>query len=392
MILIDEKCTHCEACKQICPTNAIQWESANTGIKKLVVDENKCIDCHACEKVCHLLVDLKNSEVGNVYAAVSKDQEMLKHSTSGGIFSELAKYYLNSAGVVYGCAFTEKMKAKHIRINKPEELNRLQGSKYVESDVSTSFERVKQDLDEGTKVLFSGTPCQVAGLKAFLRKDYDNLLTVDLICHGVAPQTAFDKYIHYLEKKYDGKMLDYSFRSKSNRGWSLAGEYTVKNRKGVTIKKKAFYFNEYYYYYFLKGYIYNKSCYACKYTDTKRSGDITLGDFWGVEKISTVFNVSNGCSLVITNSSKGDELFKQLDLYYKSSSIDVAKKGNRQLSEPCCCPSNYSELYERVVKWDPQKTQRLFVHENLFQIIKGKIKYSVPTSLIALLKGKSKND
>ena len=188
------------------------------------IDEAKCINCNLCEKVCHL--NHTPSSAGaeqRAYAVTHASRDVLSRSTSGGAFTAIAKYVLERGGAVCGCAYDEGLTARHIWAENEQELLRLNGSKYVQSVIGNTYQQAKVRLEKGSLVLFSGTPCQVAGLKAFLGKEYDNLITVDIVCHGVAPQDYFKRYIGWLEDKYKCRITNYDFRSKRNAGWGLAG-------------------------------------------------------------------------------------------------------------------------------------------------------------------------
>ena len=200
MIKIDfEHCTGCEACIQICPQKCISTQQGEFDFLYPVVDEDRCIDCHLCEKVCPIDKDVSAPEDQKASAAVNKDKKVLVNSTSGAAFSALSDHVLGQNGVVYGCAM-DGMKVHHVRIDNLRNLKRLRGSKYVQSRIGNVFKEAEADLQEGRKVLFSGTPCQIAGLKYYLRKEYENLITVDIVCHGVGSQAYFDKFLDSLNQ------------------------------------------------------------------------------------------------------------------------------------------------------------------------------------------------
>lgn len=213
------KCSGCTACFAICPKDAITMQADSEGFKYPVIDKNKCIDCGLCCKVCPLENMYGNfGEDKTSFACSAKDENFAKQSSSGGAFAILANMYIKEQAVIYGAAFDDNWNVCHIRVDKKDELKRLYTSKYVQSNMGNTFRNVKLDLDNGKKVLFVGTPCQVAGLKSYLQKDYLNLLAVDFICHGVPSPLVWQRYIEELEQNLNSKITEISFRNKKD-GW-----------------------------------------------------------------------------------------------------------------------------------------------------------------------------
>lgn len=213
------KCSGCTACFAICPKDAITMQADLEGFKYPVIDKRKCIDCGLCCKVCSLENMYGNfGEDKTSFACSAKDENFAKQSSSGGVFAILANMYIQEQAAIYGAAFDYNWNVCHIRVDKKDELKRLYTSKYVQSDMGNTFRQVKSDLDNGKKVLFAGTPCQVAGLKTYLQKDYLNLLTVDFICHGVPSPLVWQRYIDELEQNLNSKITEISFRDKKD-GW-----------------------------------------------------------------------------------------------------------------------------------------------------------------------------
>ena len=381
-----EKCTACGACVQKCPKNCITLKSDDNGFLYPTINAAECIDCGLCTKVCPIGDSTISSSLKPVaYACSHADDKMLIQATSGGAFGAIATYVLEQGGIVYGCAYTEHLKATHIRIESQEELASLFGSKYVQSHTRETYRKCEEDLKAGKTVLYSGTPCQIAGLKGYLQKEYSNLLTADLVCHGVASQAYFDKFIEFLEYEEDSSCTNYSFRSKKNAGWSVAGIASFKAANGKTFDKKQYYFSNYYYYYYLGCSIYRESCYSCEYANLNRVGDFTLGDFWGAEGLSLPFDVEKGCSLVLLNSDKAVEIFKKLNLNKYQIPLEVAIKYNKQLSEPSCARYDRNELLREYREEPADIMQRNFKRKNKKQILIGKVKYSIPKSLKRML-------
>jgi coenzyme F420-reducing hydrogenase beta subunit len=300
------------------------------------INFNQCINCRLCEKYCpvHYSVanDMKNQ---SVFAVWLKNSDILKTSSSGGAFSAIAEYVLKRGGSVFGCAFTSTFQIKHICVNDLQSLKKLRGSKYVQSDTMDTFSQAKRLLQSGKLVLYSGTPCQIAGIKAYLHKDYENLITIDLICHGVPSPLLFSKYIHWLEEKIHGKVLSYRFRDKEKNGWSHTGRFFYhKNNK--VIQKDIISKLDPYYSLFLKGDIYRECCYKCMYANACRQGDFTIGDFWGFEHIHPEYSIRNGISLLLVNNKKAADILPFLSTYLTllPSTFEEAAKHNGQLTHP----------------------------------------------------------
>ena len=348
-----KNCCGCSACKQICPKDAISWTKTDDGFCIPEVNLAKCINCGLCEKVCPMVhSDMTlSSKIGEPYAAVNKNTDQLLSSSSGGIFSLIAEYILKNNGIVYGASFDENMQLKHIGIRRVENLYVLQGSKYLQSNNNDVYTDIRNELNKGIIVYYVGTGCQVAGLKLFLRKDYPNLFTSDILCHGVPPQMVFDSVIKYLEDKYKGKVIEYKFRDKSVWGWSCSSSCCVK--KGNSIKYVGFdeiqdgYFNA-----FIKAENYREACYVCPFARDRRSGDITLGDFWGVERYVNIPDVGKGVSAIIINTEKGKKVVEDLSksmLLIPSKLSDISEI-NKTLISPTPRPDSRDTFFEKFEK------------------------------------------
>ena len=310
MIKYTDKCTGCTACENVCKFNAIKMQDDKDGFKYPHIDENLCVDCKACEKVCPLnsKKEIKRFE-NRAYACFCNDNSLRLKSSSGGIFSVIAIKILEDNGVVYGAAFDEEYKVKHLRVNKIEDIEKLRGSKYVQSNLDGIFKDIEAELKSGQKVLFSGTQCQVAGLLSYLKNEYSNLYTLDFICHGVPSPKVWKKYLEF-RKKIDNqdKILGINFREKSMLGWDKY-EMNIKysNREYRNINSEDLYMKA-----FLGDVSLRKSCYECDFKGKERKSDITLADFWGVKKVMPSMYGKEGTSAVMTNSKKGQELFLSL--------------------------------------------------------------------------------
>lgn len=312
----NDSCTGCCACLNICPKGAISMTEDEYGFVFPSIDEEKCVNCGLCDKVCDRIDALNKSYPLKAYAVSSKNTELSQKSSSGGMFAELAKFVLSKNGVVFGCAMErveDGFDVKHIYIEDENDLYKLQGSKYVQSRIGNTIKEAKEFLDQGRFVLYSGTPCQIAGLKAYLKQDYENLLTVDLSCTGTPSLEIFNSFIKFLEKNFKQKIIKFEFRNKERMGWSC-GNALITFENG---KQKILYNNvTSYLYLFINKKLQNKNCQECKYTGVKRISDITVADAWGVEKeytdVKNKFNINNGISLVIVNTNKAEKIIKQL--------------------------------------------------------------------------------
>ena len=373
-------CTACGACIQVCPKQCIAMKENDDGYCYPAINSSMCIECGRCETVCPINF-IQEKPSTKVYAAVNLDKNVLEAASSGGIFGAIAEWVLNREGVVYGCAYTEKMKVAHIRIDSFASLHTLFGSKYIQSDTNISFISAKKDLAEGRWVAYSGTPCQIAGLRCFLGKEYERLITVDIICHGVPSQAYFNKYISWLEEHENAGIQEYQFRNKSNHGWSLAGDYTTVNKKNILKRHKLFYFNHYYYFYFLEGSIYRECCYNCKYANLNRVGDFTLGDLWGVERLNLNLDTRKGCSVVLANTNKAQSIINEINIYKTEIEVETAVRYNEQLEHPSKVHPDRQKRLEDFRKYSGATIQKLFLEQNKAERLKGRIKYLVPVGL-----------
>lgn len=390
MLTIDKlHCTGCGACVQICPKQCISFVKTDLGHLIPQIDPTNCIQCGLCEKACTIDTEQPPREQQKVYAAVNKNSQVLQASTSGGFFTALADYVLDRAGVVYGCAFEDSFQARHVRVEEKKDLARLRGSKYLQSSTGNTFKEVQRDLRAGRLVLYTGTPCQIAGLKGFLRKPAENLLTVDIVCHGVGSQAYFDRYMQYLIAK-KGPIKDLHFRDKEFAGWSCGGVVILDGGKSKRedVHLPYYDYNNYYYYYFLNSDIYRDSCYTCKYANTNRPGDFTMGDFWGVESYDLPLDTQNGCSLVIANNEKAQSIISELTgmLDMAQVSMEQATKANAQLVHPSEQSSARQELVQQFEKMDALQIHRAFKKQNKKRILKLHVKALIPYQIKAIIR------
>lgn len=303
-----EDCCGCYACYNICPKECITMESDSEGFWYPKIDKNKCIDCNLCEKVCPIINKFNGSLYEEKsYAVFNKNEKIRLESSSGGIFSILAEYVINNHGSVYGAAFDEDFNVKHIKITSLQDIELLRGSKYVQSRTNDIFKSIKFDLKNNKMVLFTGTPCQVAGLQSFLQKKYDNLILMDIVCHGVPSPLVWQQYIDELKQNYKQDIKSIYFRDKST-GWKT---YSVKFLFDKD-EYKNFGFKDIYMKGFLNDIYLRPSCYNCNFKGIERVSDITVADFWGIEKVLPKMDDDKGTSLIVIHSEKGKQLFDEL--------------------------------------------------------------------------------
>lgn len=320
MVEIKDKymCSGCGACRDICSVNAIQLIADDEGFLYPEVDIHKCVECNACNQSCPVLNKQKVEKDISAYAVQTKDENVRVNSSSGGVFTEIAQYVLGIGGIVFGAAFDENFKVIHIGIDNADDLEKLRGSKYVQSEIGETFVQAKKYLDEDRVVLFTGTPCQIAGLYSFLKRDYDNLYTQDIICHGVPSPLVWQKYIEYREKKAASKTQRTFFRHKKY-GWkmfSVRFEFSNRTEYIQTLSEDLYMRS------FLRNLSLRPSCYNCAFKERMRQSDLTLADFWRVDRVFPDFDDDKGTSLVIVNSEKGHQVLNALDNRIKLRETD----------------------------------------------------------------------
>ena len=328
MINIQDKseCCGCSACQNICPKECISIISDDEGFNYPQVDTSKCIDCHLCEKVCPVLNINYSVNERTAYACYNNNETIRLQSSSGGIFTLLAERVVSNGGVVFGASFDDKFKVVHTMVNSIEDLSKLRGSKYVQSDINTTYKQAQEYLNQGRQVLFSGTPCQINGLSNYLKKSYDNLLLVDFICHGVPSPLVWRNYVQFKERDYQSKPQKISFRHK-NYGWK---RYSVS----FLFKNKVEYLKDLHEDNYMKGFLTDlylrPSCYKCKSRGENRASDITLADFWGIQNVLPQLDDDKGTSLVIVNTSKGKDIFFSIQnsIVFQEISLNKAIKYN----------------------------------------------------------------
>lgn len=325
-IITNKSCTGCFACYNKCPFDAIKMVINNEGFYKPIIDPKKCTNCGLCSLVCPVInYKVEITDNNECFSAYTKDDAVLKKSSSGGIFTELAKEIIEDGGIVFGVQMNGLL-PNHVMIDTKEDLEKLRGSKYLPSEVGNSYNTVKE-LVKTRKVLFSGTPCQIAAMKLFVKSE--NLITVDIVCHGVPSLTVFEKSITDRFKEIPSVI---EFRNK-NKGWENSKiHYKLANKSLFKSKTEDEWFAAY-----LKDLFLMESCYDCKFNLRKRPGDISLADYWGISKVDPCFykeNNDKGVSVVILNTDKGISLYNKIQnrIISKKQDINLAEKYNSRIN------------------------------------------------------------
>ena len=378
-------CCGCSACASICPKNCITMKANAEGFLYPAVDTDACVACGRCEKVCPVLQDgnAPGPDFREAYAAITNDSDTLLSSSSGGAFTELSKTVLRSGGCVFGAAFSEDFKSvRHIMAESEAELYALRGSKYVQSEIGETYQEAKRQLDSGRNVLFSGTPCQISGLKNYLQKDYDNLLLVDVICHGTPSPAMWEKYLSHLEQSMGGKAKYVSFRHKENdwRRFGMELPFEGDKRYYKPLGEDP------YLKMFLKNDCLRESCYACKVKEAGSTADITIGDFWGVEHAEPEMDNSMGVSLVLIHTEKGRRAFEQIPsgMTTGRTDYDRAISYNSAMTQSVARPMERDCFFEdmRQLGWD--KLEKKYASEKL----KTKVRRMLSQSLAGKIRRK----
>ncbi|MBP5236162.1 MAG: Coenzyme F420 hydrogenase/dehydrogenase, beta subunit C-terminal domain [Clostridia bacterium] len=373
-----ENCCACMACLNVCPKKAIEFKPDNYGFLYPSVDKELCISCGKCLKACRFSKEELDAEhPQKCFAAVNMDPTVLKKSSSGGVFGALADIVLEEGGFVFGAAFDDDLNVHHICAGSKEELDKLRGSKYVQSSAGLSYSEVKDLLKDGKKVLFSGTPCQVDALKSVLdNTDTADLITVDLICHGTPNNLIFHRYLEYLENKKGGKITRYSFRSKA-RSWSaICSDFDCHTEDSGTRTIVLGRYDEFYVPEYLNGNLSRAECFSCKYASQNRVGDFTIGDFWGFRKGNITLEHKNGLSVCTANTDKAVKLLEKLKERMELQEVDysVAVSGNEALRKPTTCGKRRERVLKLILAGKCKKVYREYRTGYYYKKIRKKIK------------------
>lgn len=371
-----KKCTGCMACVDACPVQCISSVIKEDGFRYSELDESRCISCGKCYSVCPLESQEKHREEQHLYAAYASDPVLQNRGSSGGVFELLAEYFIEQGYGVCGAAF-EGTTLKHRIIDSVASISPLLKSKYIQSDMEGIYAQIIERLKNGEKVFYCGTPCQVSAVKNSIPKCLkENLFTADIICHGVPSQKVFDEYIQSLEKKHGGKISEFSFRVKDNRYKHAHGySYTVtKNRKTKVIN--GIYYDSSFYNAFKNYLIFRESCYDCQYATLQRVSDITLADFWGIEKYGFNMDTNIGVSMVITNTQTGSDVFSLIKdkLVSKEFPVQYGVDSNFCFTHSTEKPENRDKIIEELSENGYERTAKKYFK---FSVV-NKIYWRIP--------------
>lgn len=333
MVLFNEKneCYGCGACKNVCPKHAITMSVDEEGFLYPVIDSKLCVDCGLCISKCQIHnLPIRSNDEPIVIAAQNKNDKIRAESTSGGAFSAFAEKILDEVGAVYGAAYEEGFAVRHSRVESEESYTKFRGSKYCQSDLNSCYIQVKKDLQDGIRVLFSGTPCQIAGLKCFLGSDAENenLILLEILCHGAPSPLMWKEHIALLEKTRNSKIKTYKNRSKV-AGWHGHNEHVFFGNGKDEYKTKLSQNHKDLFYAHLT---IRPSCYSCDYAGMPRVADISIADYWGIEKCLPDFDDNKGTSLVIINNEKGRTFFESVKSCFdiRDSNLEDAFRDNHK--------------------------------------------------------------
>ncbi|MBN2835137.1 MAG: Coenzyme F420 hydrogenase/dehydrogenase, beta subunit C-terminal domain [Candidatus Delongbacteria bacterium] len=375
---IKEQCYGCKACEQVCPQQCLSMVVDHEGFWYPEINTKNCTNCGLCEQVCPFSKEnyhMNENIEPLVFAAWTKNEHVKRTSSSGGMFSEISDYILNNSGTIFGAVLDKNLKVLHISATTKEEREYQKGSKYVQSDINTTYVQAKKLLEKGELVMFSGTPCQIGGLYSFLGKNYDNLTTVDIVCHGVPSPKIFRIYIDYLERKYRSTVSSINFRDK-DFGWNTQTMNVYFENEKSYISHRD---NDIYYRMFLYHLVLRPSCHNCQYTKTNRQSDITIADFWGIGKLDIkLFEENKGVSLVILNTEKGKMIFENIKKNINSKEFKLEQALQPNLIKPSMPHPKRKEFWDEVDKVPLEKLiKKYWKRPTLLRKIRNKIMYEL---------------
>lgn len=374
MIEVVEKksCCGCSACQEICPKKCIKMQEDEEGFLYPAIDRTKCIDCGLCEKTCPIQHQYEpdNIEI-EAYAMYAKNEERIQ-SSSGGIFGTIAKTIIDQGGMVCGASYNQNFDVEHVIAEDEATLSKLRGSKYTQSSNNGIFQQIREALKNGRTVLYSGTACQVAGLKKYLGRDFENLYTIDVLCHGVPSPRLWRKYIDQLQKKREARITRVNMRNKDN-GWK---SYHIKIDfdNGTSLYEE--HHKNIYMKLFLSDICLRPSCHDCRYKSMNRPSDMTLGDYWGIEKQLPELDDNKGISIVKINTDKGKDLFELVEkqLVYKEVSLDIALPNTADSRRSVKQHPRREKFFKQFDNWTIEKLMRL-IEPSLARKVVSKLKY-----------------
>lgn len=369
-----QECTLCGACVNACPVDAISLDKAYLDFRYPQINEDICIHCNQCEQACPILGNKGKPNEGYpvAFAAKSENDSMRMRSSSGGAFYELADQMHRDGGYVCGAVFDDEFHVKHILSNAKEDILRMMGSKYAQSDVGYCYREIKDVLEKGCKVLFSGCPCQVAGLRTFLGKEYPNLLLVELICHGIPSDQMLQTYIGMQERKYDARLTRMEFRNKK-KGWhnsSVRMEFENHRIYSIPYTADAHTIG------FLRNITLKSSCYDCHFRNFTAGSDIIMGDFWGAE-VELPEDDNKGISAILVNSGKGMDIIDRCNLALTPANVETVIKYNKNLLCSAAVSPQRSSFYAHADTNGLEEAIRIYLEESTIQKLKRQSRYAL---------------
>ena len=370
-----DMCSGCGACTSACSANCISMSYDREGFLYPSIDASRCSDCGACLNVCpayavHSMPDIRYRPI-SAYAAWHTNEQIRKESSSGGVFSALSQEVLRNGGIIFGAALKiSHMHVEHCGIEHESALGKLRGSKYVQSRAEHLFPDVKKQLLTGRKVLFSGTPCQIAALRAYLNKGYDHLICCDFVCAGVASPGVFRSYGAFLEKSFGSQIISLEFRDKS-RGWKNNGLFTVRFQSGKTYSRLLR--REPFGYGYVRGIFSRPVCYRCWMKNFRSPADITLGDFWGVEKLFPALKDDRGISMVLILSENGKKLFDRCGCVEKvESRVDDIIRVKKKLIHSVPSPKERTDFFNEYETRNMHYLVKRYLHKTWGKMIRDR--------------------
>ena len=369
-----QECAICGACINACPVDAISLDKVYLDFRYPQINEDICIHCNQCEQACPILGSKGKPDEGYpvAFAAKSENDSMRMRSSSGGAFYELADQMLRDGGYVCGAVFDDEFHVKHILSNAKEDILRMMGSKYAQSDMGYCYRDVKDALEKGCKVLFSGCPCQAAGLRTFLGKEYPNLLLVELICHGIPSDQMLQTYIGMQERKYGAKLTRMEFRNKK-KGWhnsSVRMEFENHRIYSIPYTADAHTIG------FLRNITLKSSCYDCHFRNFTAGSDIIMGDFWGAE-VELPEDDNKGISAILVNSGKGMDIIDRCNLARTPANVETVIKYNKNLLCSAAVSPQRSSFYAHADTNGLEEAMRIYLEENTIQKLKRQSRYAL---------------
>lgn len=375
--LLKSECAGCGSCMSVCPRGAITMNPDDTGFRYPCVDESLCVQCDLCKTTCGFVDHSYNNTERYAFGLRHKDEKVQQTSRSGGAFYVIAEQVIKNGGIVWGAALCADMVVRHIQIDTSAGLQKLQGSKYVQSDMEQSYPIVLRQLKDGKLVLFSGTACQIAGLNSFLNAkhaDCRNLLTCDIVCQGVPSPKLFSDHLAYLRDKHQAEITSFHFRDASRIGWAGHEEsYTLTGEKRHFSRE----YTTMYYHYYMR-----ESCFACPFAGLNRPADLTLADLWGVKENYPQFYSDKGNSLVLINTEKGLRAFNEAKHTADVIEVDIEKVLQPRLRCPSRKPDDYDFFWKMYKEKGYQQCLKRYGQESL----KSKLVYTIKPVIRKLCK------